>query len=165
MLRAALTALLLLFALAGCGYKPASAYVKNALHEKMYVHVDVLLRDPEDALLIKDTITHEFARRFGRFLTHYDEADTKIYVKVRSLSFTTLERDIYGYVDNYRTTITLEFDVRGKKRAKIVTSGYYDFAIEPNSIITDALRFRAIEEASSKAIDKFIARLAYIGAL
>ncbi len=157
-------ACLLMLSFIGCGYKPASSYVKSPIPGTIYVHVDVLLRDPEDALLIKDTIVREFARRFGNFLVPYEQAQTKIYVKVRSLSFITLERNIYGYVDNYRTKIALEFDVRGKKEAKIVTNGYYDFAIEPNSIITDAMRFRAIKEASAKAIDKFIAQLAYVGA-
>ncbi|BCD68563.1 LPS assembly lipoprotein LptE [Nitratiruptor sp. YY09-18] len=152
---------LLVFALTGCGYKPSSRYLQENIKEKIYIHVNVLLNDPEDALIIKDAVNRALLYRFGNHLVSYDQAQTKINVRVRSLSFAPLERNTYGYVDQYRAKIVLDFDVRDQKgKRRITTDGYYDFAIEPNSIITDTMRFDAIRRASQKAIDKFIAQMA-----
>ncbi len=139
--------------------------MRSILGERVYVQTTLFLRDPENGVLIKDAINKAMQERFGRSLTSYKDADMKIFAKVKRLSFTPLEYDRYGYVIYYRTKIVMEFELeRGGTKRHITTQGLYDFPIEPNSVITDTLRFLAIKEAADKAIDAFIARLTFMGA-
>ncbi len=148
----------------GCGYKPAKTYIKSVIGERVYVQTALFLRDPENSVLIKDAINKAMQERFGRNLVSYKDADTKIFAKVKSLHFTPLEYDRYGYVVYYRTKVLMEFEVlKSGKKEHIITQGLYDFPIEPNSVITDSLRFLAIKEAANKAIDAFIAKLSFLG--
>jgi len=43
-------------------------------------------------------------------------------------------------------------------------SGFYDFPIEPEAIISDSLRFQAIKNGSAKALDAFISYITQKGA-
>ncbi len=149
----------------GCGYKPAKLYTKRVVEGGVYTDVKVYLRDPQNAVLIKDAINEAVIEHFGGYIVDKKSAATKIGVRVKHLYFTPLEYNQNGYVIYYRTKIVMEFDVqKGSDRQKIVTSGFYDFPIEPNSVISDTMRFIAIKESAKKAIDRFISRLAYIGA-
>ena len=151
--------------LAGCGYKPMRSYTQQILGEKVYVHVNVFLRDPRNAIFIKNAVHEAILERFGSRLSDKEHADTFIDVRIKGISFRPLEYDKYGYVNYYRTTTTLEFVYKKDGvQKRITTSGYYDFPIESNSVITDNLRFLAIKESANKAIDQFIAQLSYMGA-
>ncbi len=139
--------------------------MNEVVGESIYVQTKLLLRDPQNGVLIKDAIDKALQERFGKRLTSYEGADTKIFVNVKRVDFLPLEYDRDGYVIYYRTKVALTFQVvRGKKQRFIRTKGFYDFPIEPNSVITDTLRFLAIKEAAQKAIDAFIAKLSFIGA-
>jgi hypothetical protein len=144
----------------GCGYKSAKSYSQNVIKKRVYTQIELYLRDPQNLVLIKDAVNQAVVERFGSSLTSKEEADTFIKVRVKKITFTPLEYDRYGYVIYYRTNVFLEFMVDGKK---IVTSGFYDFPIEPNSVITDSLRYIAIKEGAKKAIDRFIAQVSILG--
>ena len=154
-------AVLMIFA--GCGYKPASHYTQKFLGQKIYTHVSVYLRDPENAVLIKDAVNEAILKRLGGHLVARNEAQTKMDVAITSVQFIPLEYDENGYVIMYRAKVTMSADIQGKKNQKIQATGVYDFPIEPNSVITDNLRYTAIKEASSKALDTIISRIAYLG--
>ena len=158
-------ALLLLLSLSGCGYKSAKAFVNETVGKSIYVQTELLLRDPQNAVLIKDAINKALHERFGKSLASYESADTKIFVGIKRVDFLPLEYDRYGYVVYYRAKVALSFKVLRNGHTKhLSTKGFYDFPIEPNSVITDTLRFIAIKEAANKAIDAFIAKLSFIGA-
>jgi hypothetical protein len=149
----------------GCGYKPLKRYTHDVLGEKIYTHVSIYLRDPENAVLIRDAVNEAILDRFGRSLVKEDQAQSKIYVTIAKVYFTPLEYDKYGYVIYYRNKVILRFTlVKDGKKRTITTSGLYDFPIEPNSIITDTLRYIAIKESATKAIDRFISRIGFLGA-
>ncbi len=149
----------------GCGYKPAKRYVRSVLGPKVYTEVVVDLRDPQNSVLIKDALNQAILRRFGQNLVPKSHADTIIKVRMKHLYFTPLEYDANGYVIYYRTKVVLDFTLRSSKGVRhIQTSGLYDFPIEPNSVITDTMRYIAIKEAANKALDRFISRLAFQGA-
>ncbi len=152
--------------LVGCGYKPMRNYTNDVLGKRVFVHVNVFLRDPRNAIYIKNAVHEAILERFGDRLTDKDHADTFIDVRIKGISFRPLEYDKYGYINYYRTTTTLEFVYKKSGVQKqITTSGYYDFPIESNSVITDNLRFLAIKESANKAIEQFIARLSFMGAV
>lgn len=149
----------------GCGYKPASLYTKNVLGKKIYTQVIVYLRDPENAVLIKDAINEAVVSRFKGSLAPKEKADSEIIVSLNSVRFTPLEYNNEGYVIYYRAVTSLKIVYKSKegKTKTIYVSGSYDFPIEPNSVISDSKRFEAIKESSKKALDKFISKISISG--
>ncbi len=156
--------LLIILMLAGCGYKPTSIYAKKVLGQKVYTDVKVYLRDPENAVLIKDAINEAVISRFKGSLSPRKYADSEIIISLKGVSFRPLQYDKNGYVIYYRAVTTLNIVYKNKKVTKSLNvSGNYDFPIEPNSVISDTKRFEAIRESSKKALDKFISRISVIG--
>lgn len=149
----------------GCGYKPASVYTKNVLGKKIYTQVIVYLRDPENAVLIKDAINEAVVSRFKGSLVPKKYADSQIIISLQSVNFIPLEYDKDGYIIYYRAITSLKIAYKSKngKTRNIYVSGNYDFPIEPNSVISDTKRFEAIKESSKKALDKFISEIAILG--
>jgi hypothetical protein len=93
------------------------------------------------------------------------QAKTTLWIELTGISFTPLQYDTNGYVVVYRSNIITNVIRRTNKEKKSYNAiGSYDFAIEPNAVITDNQRFEAIRRASLKALDAFIARVGAEGA-
>ena len=162
-MRTFFAALILFFA--GCGYKPMGDYTPKLLGECVYVKVHGNLRDPRNTIYINNAVREAVLERFGSRLCDRERASSRIDVRIKDIRFTPMEYDTYGYAVYYRTTTTLEFVYqKDGQTKKMITGGFYDFAVERNSVITDTLRFEAIKEGAKKAIDHFLARLFYEGA-
>ncbi|WOE70317.1 LPS assembly lipoprotein LptE [Hydrogenimonas thermophila] len=159
---------IILFAivLSGCGYKPMTEYTKKVFTDKVYVDVDVYLRDPENAVLVKDALNEAVISRFNAKLTSKKSATTQLKVKFERVSFSPIQYDSNGYAIFYRAKVTLNISyiVNGKKGFEKVV-GYYDFPIEPNAVISDAKRFEAIRFGAEKAIDSFVSLMSMRGAV
>lgn len=152
------------FIIVGCGYKPASYYTKEVLSGGIYVEVEPLASDPENTVLIHDSINEAVVVRFKGALASKREAATYIKAKIGKIAFETIQKDEKGYAIMYRTTVTLNYSVvKNGMSQSFTTSGFYDFAIEPNSIISDSKRFESIKVASTKALDEFVSRLGIAG--
>lgn len=149
----------------GCGYKPSSIYAKKALGERIYADIKIDLREPENTILIKDAINEAIVSRFKAKITNSAEASSKIFVKLKEIEFNPIQYDKDGYIVRYRTIAKLQIDyiLQSGKKDKIEVDGYYDFLIEPDSIISDTKRFEAIKYASLKALDKFVSKVSIIG--
>ena len=90
---------------------------------------------------------------------------THLKISIAGVTFAPLRYDTNGYVITYRTTVSMNFQrIHEGKTQNYSTRGMYDFAIEPNAIITDQARFEAIRQGSQKGIDAFIAQIAAQGA-
>ena len=150
----------------GCGYKPMTEYSKKVFTNRVYVDVDVYLRDPENAVLVKDALNEAVISRFNAQLTSKKDATTKLKVKFERVTFSPIQYDTNGYAVFYRAKVTLNISyiINSKKgREKVV--GYYDFPIEPNAVISDSKRFEAIRFGAQKAIDSFVSLMAMRGAV
>ncbi len=155
-----LGALIAFFLIAGCGYVPVSKQARKVVGEKVFVEVTVSLEDPENAVLIKDAARKAVVTRFHSSLVPQHEAKTTLWVSLSAISFSPLQYDENGYVIVYRANINICVTRRNNTEQKSYNSrGSYDFAIEPNAIITDTQRFEAIRQASLKALDSFIAQI------
>ena len=67
---------------------------------------------------------------------------------------------------HYQAHITLGFTfIKGDVTEKRQIVGRYEFPIRPSAIISNDLRFKAIEQGSIKALDQFIAYLSAKGIL
>lgn len=150
----------LFVALTGCGYLPASKQARKVVGEKLFVEVQVLLEDPENAVLIKDATRKSVLTRFHSALVLREFAKTVLLVDLVGISFTPLQYDTNGYVIVYRTNVSLRVSRQSKGEKKQYNArGNYDFTIEPNAVITDSQRFDAISQASLKALDSFVAQV------
>ncbi|MFY9143748.1 hypothetical protein [Sulfuricurvum sp.] len=149
----------------GCGYQPASYYAKNVLGDSVSTEVIISMEDPQNTVIIKDAVDTAVITKFRTALLPKNSAKTHLKIAILSVSFTPLRYDTNGYIITYRTTVVMHIDrIFGEKTKGYTTQGMYDFAIEPNAIITDQARFVAISQGAQKGIDAFIAQVAAQGA-
>lgn len=154
-----------LILLGGCGYQSANHYAKKVVGESVSTEVVVLMEDPQNTVIIKDAVDTAVITKFRSSLVSKNASKTHLKIAVESVSFTPLRYDTNGYIITYRTTVVMKTDrTTGEKSRAYRTQGLYDFAIEPNAIITDQARFEAIRQGAQKGIDSFIAQVAAEGA-
>jgi len=152
--------------LSACGYKPSSLYTKKMIGEKVYTEVEVSLSDPENAVLIKDALNRALYTHLKSHTSKKEEADSSIKVRYQSISFIPLQYDLQGYVVYYQAHIKLRFSFeKGKQKEERSIVGRYEFPIRASAIISNDLRFKAIEHGSMKALDEFISYLSAKGLL
>ena len=155
-----------LFLLTACGYKPSSYYSKKIISQKVYTEVEVSLSDPENAVLVKDALNRALYTRLKSQATKKEDADSSIKVSYKSIRFTPLQYNTNGYIVYYQAHITLKFIFKkGKEREERSIVGRYEFPIRPSAIISNDLRFQAIEKGSIKALDEFISYISSKGLL
>ncbi|TQR33680.1 hypothetical protein DMB92_01990 [Campylobacter sp. MIT 99-7217] len=155
----------LLFYIGACGYAPTSKISSNVFNDKIYVEVIINQQDPQNSIFVVDTLREVVLNKLGKTPALKSEADDTIRVEMNNLSFTPIIYDENGYVIGYKAKLELEFYVsfKDKQDESIKTTGSYDFAISPNSVISDTARLEAIRTASSEAFDEFISVLAIKG--
>ena len=163
-MRLFLSTLLFVFLLTACGYRPSSHYTKKMIGQKLYTEVEVSLSDPENAVLTKDALNRALYTRLKSHASSKKEADSSIKVRYKSINFIPLQYDHNGYVVHYQAHITLGFIFeKGKVRDERLIVGRYEFPIRPSAIISNDLRFKAIEQGAIKALDEFISYLSVKG--
>ena len=148
----------------GCGYVPVSQYARNVLGESVSTEVKVSMEDPQNTVLIKDAVDMAVITKFRINLTSKENAQTQLTFRILGVGFTPLRYDLNGYVSTYRTSVTLGIHRQSLEKHKDYTaSGVYDFDIDPNALLSDQVRFTAIEQGATKALDGFIAQVAAEG--
>jgi len=154
----------LIFLISGCGYRPVSHYARNVTGQSVYISTQTFKQDPENSVLIKDALSEALQIRMGIRPVREDNAKTSLRLELDKLTFLPLQFDRNGYVVFYRTNISMNV-LSSKEKEPFEVIGHFDFPVEPNAIITDSLRFEAIQKASLKAIDSLISQLAVRGLL
>lgn len=151
----------------GCGYKPSTYYAKKELSGKVFVKLFVDLKDPKNAVLIKDSMNQLLAQKIGSKLV-YDEslADTIMYLKLNSVNMRTLQYDKDGYNKLYKAVvgILVRYTKKATKETKqFIVSGEHTFSVDSISQVTeinDTKRFDAIKNASDDALDEVLSKIA-----
>ena len=163
MQKALLVGLILFFA--SCGYKPSAKYARNILGERVSTNVDISLEDPENSVLVKDAVDAALINTFHTSLTDRTQSDTHLVITLSNPSYTPIQYDQNGFVVAYRMRVVLGITRYHHGQKKSYTAkGYYDFAVEPNAVVTDQQRFEAIRNAAQKAIVSFVAQISSEGA-
>lgn len=167
--------LLLAFFIAGCGYKPSSVAARDAIGSSVWVDVIISKTDPESTVAIKDGIKSAMLRRLGVNLVDKNEADSIIIASIKSLTFSAISYDQFGYATAYKANLVMEYRLKQKDVSikSILTSGDYDFRVTKrlndrrftDSVISDNERFDAITNASLQCFDEFVSKLAMQGLL
>jgi len=150
--------------LSGCGYKPSAKYAREVLGNKLSTSIVISATDPENSVLIKDSVDAAIISIFHASLVDKRYADTHLSLNVSEPSYTALQYDINGYIVSYRATITLSILRESKNiKKRYITKGTYDFSVNPNAVLTDQERFDAIKFSAQKAIAAFVARVSAEG--
>ncbi len=161
-----LSFLLLFVLLSGCGYKPSSHYAKQVVGGKVSTQILISMQDPENTVLIKDAVNKAVVTRFRSSLVDKEHSQTHLRIAISKIQFSPLQYNLEGYVVTYRTYMTLQIlRTEDDVAQTYISKGVYDFAIEPNAIISDQARFLAIQQSAQKAIDSFIAAVASQGVM
>lgn len=161
------TLFLLLFSalFVGCGYKPSAKFSREVVGEKVSTTVIVSMQDPENTVIIKDALDRAVIEVFRTSLVDKSISDTHLVIKILSSTYAPIVYDENGFVIGYRMSVVLNITKESKNEKKSYHArGFYDFAVAPNAIVTDQDRFKAIESASSKAINSFLAQVSAQGA-
>lgn len=147
----------------GCGYKPSTTYAKQELSGKVFVKLFVDLKDPRNAVLVKDALTQVLLQKLDSKLV-YDEAqaDTVIKLKIGSVNMQELQYDREGYNKLYRALVSVDIQYK-KADGKVKTvklDGEHNFSIDDGTTISDTKRFEAIRNAADDALDEFLSKVA-----
>jgi hypothetical protein len=165
-MRAVASFLLIFIFISGCGYRPSANHSKEVVGEKVSTQILISMQDPENTVLIKDAVNKAVVTRFRSSLVGEKESETHLKIMITDIIFSPLQYNLEGYVVTYRTHLTLQIlRTHNDEAQTYITKGIYDFAIEPNAIISDQARFVAIKVSAQKAIDSFIAAVASQGAM
>lgn len=153
---------LIITSISACGYKPSSHYAKEQLKGKVYVNLIIDLKDPRNAVLIKDAMNEILVHRLDSTIV-YDRAlaDTIMDVKLNSVSMIVLQEDENANNELYKAVVNIYVKYYNKTESQTFNvSGDHDFSIGDGTSITDAKRFEAIKKASSKALEEVISKIA-----
>ena len=154
----------ILVGLSACGYKPSAKYARNVVGEKISTTVYISKEDPENSVLVKDSVDKAVIEIFHSSLVDKRYADTHLSFRITNPTYSPVEYDENGFVISYRATIHLliirETDTVKKSYS---TSGTYDFSVVPNSVLSDQERFNAIKFSAIKAISAFVAKVSAEG--
>ena len=150
----------------GCGYRPTTYYAKKELSGNVFVKLFIDLKDPRNAVVVKDSMNQLLIQKLGLKLV-YDEsqADVIMNLKINSVSMSVLQYDDDGYNQVYRATVNIlvSYTKKGRKGVTSFTvSGENDFSVgdDDDDTITDTVRYDAIEEASDDALDEVLSKIA-----
>ena len=116
-MRKILTVFCLIF-LIGCGYKPISKIAKETIEGSVFVDVTMSKTDPQNTVAIKDAIRQGIVQRLGMSLADRSSAQSHIVAAIKSLSFTELSYDQYGYISSYRANLVVNFKTKLKNYIK-----------------------------------------------
>ena len=151
--------------LSGCGYLPSSKFAREVVGDKVSTQVVISGTDPQNSVLIKDAIDTAVIKSFQTSLTDKDHSKTHLVIMLKNVTYTPLEYDRNGYITGYRTVVYLQITSTHDAVVKQYdVSGNYDFSIEPNAIISDQIRYEAIQNGATKAISSFVAKVSAQGA-
>ncbi len=161
-----LLAIVLLFILGGCGYKPSTHYIKNVFDDSIYVDVLVSHSEPENAVYVKDALHEMVINRFGGRVVPRARAQTLITASYDGTRFSPVSYDADGYITRYRAYVRMKFDIKTSKGdfQRSITSTVEE-NIDASSTLSSSLRIEAIRVGMAKALDQFLAYAASQGAL
>jgi hypothetical protein len=160
-----LISVFVIFTIMACGYKPSAKFSRDVVGEKISTDVVISAQDPENTVIVKDAVDAAIVKVFHASLTSRASSQTHLQLSISNPSYSPIQYNSDGYVIGYRTTITLKIIRYHNGLSKSYSAkGTYDFSIQPNAIISDQERFRAIKFSSEKAIKSFLAQVSAEGA-
>lgn len=154
-----------IFLFTGCAYTPSAKFSRQVVGEKISTTVIVSELDPQNSVVVKDAINRAVIEVFQASISDKKNSDSHLILNMQTPSYTPIVYDKDGFVIGYRMKVTISFEqIKSGISKKRVTSGYYDFSVAPNAIVTDQSRFDAINFAAQRAIRSFVSQVSADGA-
>ena len=149
----------------GCGYKPSTYYTSPLLGDKIYTEVSIDIKNPTDAIFLKDAVNQAVYSVFNAKLVTKNEADSIMKFSVNSVSLSPIDYDKNGYPILYRASASISANIKMENNTtkSYSGSGSYDFSIVSNSMLSDDLRHNAIKQAFIKALQMIEFKIAQGG--
>ena len=152
------------FSLVSCGYKPSSYYAKKEMEGNVFVNINVSLEDPKNSVLVKDAIIKLLIQKLdSKLVSEQSKADVIMNIAISSVSLQTLQYDSSGYNKLYKAVVVLGVNYTRKDngvKKSFTVDGEYDFSVDNGATITETKRFDAISNASNKALDEVLSKIA-----
>ena len=150
--------------LVGCGYKPTTTYTSPILGDKIYTEVKINVKNPVDSVFLKDALNEAVVAVFDAKIENKNY-NSKIELKVNSISISVIDYDKNGYPILYRskTSITATIFDKNNLLGSYSASGSYDFSIDTNAVLSDDIKHNAIKEAFLKALQMIEFKIAQKG--
>ena len=154
----------LAFFINACGYKPSTYYAKKEMEGNVFVNLDVSLVDPRNSVLVKDAVNKILIQKLdSKMVSDRNKADVIMNLGINSVSISTLQYDKEGYNKLYKAIVVIKVEYFRKDdeiKKSFTVDGEYDFSIDNGTTLTDSNRFDAISNASNKAVDEILSRIA-----
>jgi hypothetical protein len=152
------------FFINACGYKPSTYYAKKEMEGNVFVKLDVSLEDPRNSVLVKDAVNKILLQKLdSKIVNDRNRADVIMNLGINSVSITTLQYDEEGYNKLYKAEVVIKVEYFRKDngiKKSFTVDGEYDFSIDIGTTLTDSNRFDAISNASTKAVDEILSKIA-----
>jgi len=157
--------LLVVMIVSGCGYRPSAKFSRDAIGEKISTSVVISAQDPENTVIIKDAVDRAIIEVFQASLVSRATSDTHLVLNMSTPSYSPIIYDENGFVVGYRMRVTLNIvSLHNGISKNYSATGFHDFTVAPNAIVTDQERFEAIEFGAARAIRSFVAQVSAEGA-
>lgn len=164
-----LFALICIFLLSGCGYKPLSYYAKTAFGKSVYVEIKNRSDFPQAGVNLKDRLNRVVLARLHLELASKEKAESILEAEITDLNFETISQDTQGFANYYRANIKVAFNyqVLDGERYQVVLESSSDYASDEslNSIMIEENQMNAIDSALKNIVDQFVSRIFYQGTL
>ena len=130
----------------------------------VFVKLDVSLEDPRNSVLVKDAVNKILLQKLdSKIVNDRNRADVIMNLGINSVSITTLQYDEEGYNKLYKAEVVIKVEYFRKDdgiKKSFIVDGEYDFSIDIVTTLTDSNRFDAISNASTKAVDEILSKIA-----
>lgn len=163
-LKKSLFLLVISLLLTACGYRPSAYYAKKEMDGNVFVKLNVRLEDPKNSVLVKDAMNKILIQRLdSRIVSDEKLADVKMDLSISSIGFSVLQYDNAGYNKLYKAVVVVKVDytrVDNEVKKSFTVEGEHDFSVDDGTTITESKRYDAIINASNKAVDEILSRIA-----
>lgn len=163
-LKKSLFLLVISLLLTACGYRPSAYYAKKEMDGNVFVKLNVRLEDPKNSVLVKDAMNKILIQRLdSRIVSDEKLADVKMDLSISSIGFSVLQYDNAGYNKLYKAVVVVKVDytrVDNEVKKSFTVEGEHDFSVDDGTTITESKRYDAIVNASNKAVDEILSRIA-----
>lgn len=153
--------------LIGCGYRPLAHYAQEIFGQSVYVEVSINPEFPKSGVIAKDVLNKAFLSRFHLDVESKESAQSKVELKLTSITFTSLAQDSEGFTSHYRANVEVQFSYKSiyGETYVITKTGTGDYASTANmtSIAIEKAQLDAIGVAIEQAINAFVSQTFYQG--
>lgn len=153
----------IIFLFISCGYRPMAYYTKKAFEGKVYVSVDINIKDSRNSILIKNILLDLIINKLKLPITYNkDEAKSFISGKILKIEHKVLSSDEKGFPNTYRENIQVEvkYNKLNETPKVFVFDNYLDYSVSDDPTLTEGRRKQKIQLTIKKSLSNLFSNIA-----